>query len=52
MVAGVKDHRMVLGIEHLLHTNIDDRAHEMEFLELGKFPKENLFYFLLPLGNL
>ena len=39
MVVGVEDQRVVVGIEHLLHTNIDDKAQETEFLELGKFPK-------------
>ena len=39
MGAGVEDQRVVVGIEHLLHTDIDDTPHEMEFFERGKFPK-------------
>ncbi|CAI8597213.1 unnamed protein product [Vicia faba] len=37
MVAGVEDQRVVVGIEHLLHMNIDDKAQETKFLELVVF---------------
>ncbi|CAI8607385.1 unnamed protein product [Vicia faba] len=37
MTTGVEDQEVVVGIEHLLHMNINDKAQEMEFLELGEY---------------
>ena len=52
MDAGVEDQRVVVGIEHLLHMNIDDKAQETGFRDIDNFPISHLFHFLLPLENI
>lgn len=51
-IAGTEDQeKVVVGIEQLLHMDVDNKASETDLAELGYFLILNRFHLPFPFGN-